>query len=96
MTAFSDRLADAVSRKGPLCVGIDPRWESLPKAIRRQVVPAADWAQRLLGELSGTAGMRAHEGERPAGTLADTLAATISRLTGSRRSEEHTSELQSH
>ena len=58
--------------------------KSLPKAIRRQVVPAADWAQRLLGELSGTAGMRAHEGERPAGSLADTLAATISRLTGSR------------
>lgn len=58
--------------------------KSLPKAIRRQVVPAADWAQRLLSELSGTAGMRAHEGERPAGSLADTLAATISRLTGSR------------
>lgn len=31
---FSDRLAEAVRRKGPLCVGIDPRWESLPKAIR--------------------------------------------------------------
>ncbi|MBW8872704.1 MAG: DUF3418 domain-containing protein, partial [Leifsonia sp.] len=31
-----------------------------------------------------TAGMRAHEGERPAGSLVDTLAATISRLTGSR------------
>ncbi len=58
--------------------------KSLPKAIRRQVVPAADWAKRLLGELSGTAGMRAHEGERPAASLADTLAATISRLTGSR------------
>ncbi|WP_374009978.1 ATP-dependent RNA helicase HrpA [Leifsonia sp. LS-T14] len=58
--------------------------KSLPKAIRRQVVPAADWAQRLLGELSGTAGMRAHEGERPAASLVDTLAATISRLTGSR------------
>ena len=58
--------------------------KSLPKAIRRQVVPAADWAQRLLGELSTTAGMRAHEGERPAASLTDTLAATISRLTGSR------------
>jgi len=31
---FSDRLADAVRRRGPLCVGIDPRWESLPKSIR--------------------------------------------------------------
>lgn len=34
MASFSDRLADAVRRKGPLCVGLDPRWESLPKAIR--------------------------------------------------------------
>ena len=35
MSAFSDRLADAVRAKGPLCVGIDPRWESLPLSIRR-------------------------------------------------------------
>ncbi len=34
MTAFTDRLADAVRRKGPLCVGIDPRLESLPTSIR--------------------------------------------------------------
>ncbi|HVK10845.1 MAG TPA: orotidine-5'-phosphate decarboxylase [Gemmataceae bacterium] len=34
-THFADRLADAVRRAGnPLCVGLDPRWESLPKAIR--------------------------------------------------------------
>ena len=33
-TSFSDRLAEAVRRKGPLCVGIDPRWEMLPKSIR--------------------------------------------------------------
>jgi orotidine-5'-phosphate decarboxylase len=34
-THFADRLADAVRRKGnALCVGLDPRWESLPKAIR--------------------------------------------------------------
>ncbi|AGW40890.1 ATP-dependent RNA helicase [Leifsonia xyli subsp. cynodontis DSM 46306] len=58
--------------------------KSLPKTIRRQVVPAADWAKRLLGELGGTAGMRAHEGERPAASLPDTVAAAISRLTGSR------------
>ncbi|VTS02778.1 orotidine 5 -phosphate decarboxylase : Orotidine 5'-phosphate decarboxylase OS=Rhodopirellula baltica (strain SH1) GN=pyrF PE=3 SV=1: OMPdecase [Gemmata massiliana] len=37
MPAFSDRLAEAVRQKGPLCVGIDPRWESLPKAIRESV-----------------------------------------------------------
>lgn len=33
---FPDRLAEAVRRKGPLCVGIDPRWEMLPLAIREQ------------------------------------------------------------
>jgi orotidine-5'-phosphate decarboxylase len=32
--SFSDRLAEVVRRKGPLCVGIDPRWESLPLSIR--------------------------------------------------------------
>jgi orotidine-5'-phosphate decarboxylase len=32
--SFSDRLAEAVRRRGPLCVGIDPRWESLPGSIR--------------------------------------------------------------
>lgn len=36
MTPFSDRLAEAVRRKGPLCVGLDPRWESLPKVIREK------------------------------------------------------------
>ncbi len=34
MPSFADRLAAAVGRKGPLCVGIDPRWESLPAALR--------------------------------------------------------------
>jgi orotidine-5'-phosphate decarboxylase len=34
MSAFADRLADAVRRKGPLCVGLDPRWDSLPTSIR--------------------------------------------------------------
>ncbi len=58
--------------------------KSLPKSIRRLVVPAADWAKRLLGELEDASGMRAHEGERPSASLADTLAALISRLTSSR------------
>src|SRR5262245_18216447 len=32
---FADRLANAVCRKRTaLCVGLDPRWESLPTAIR--------------------------------------------------------------
>ncbi len=33
MPTFPDRLADAVRRNGPLCVGIDPRWESLPSEM---------------------------------------------------------------
>lgn len=35
MPPFADRLADAVRRAGnPLCVGLDPRWESLPLPVR--------------------------------------------------------------
>ena len=35
MVPFADRLAEAVRRAGnPLCVGLDPRWESLPSAVR--------------------------------------------------------------
>jgi orotidine-5'-phosphate decarboxylase len=35
--SFPDRLAAALRRKGtPLCVGLDPRWESLPRALRDQ------------------------------------------------------------
>jgi orotidine-5'-phosphate decarboxylase len=35
MTHFADRLTDAIrSRGNPLCVGLDPRWESLPDSIR--------------------------------------------------------------
>ena len=30
MPSFSDRLAEAVARHGPLCVGLDPRLNSLP------------------------------------------------------------------
>jgi orotidine-5'-phosphate decarboxylase len=33
MSPFPDRLADAVRRKGSLCVGLDPRWEMLPRAL---------------------------------------------------------------
>lgn len=34
---FADRLADALRTKAtPLCVGLDPRWESLPKSIRER------------------------------------------------------------
>jgi orotidine-5'-phosphate decarboxylase len=37
MTPFPDRLVDAVRRRGPLCVGIDPRFESLPTSLRASV-----------------------------------------------------------
>lgn len=40
MAHFADRLADAVRRCGnPLCVGLDPRWESLPVSIRQRHGP---------------------------------------------------------
>ena len=42
MPRFDERLADAVRRKGnPVCLGIDPRWDSLPKAIRDRHDPDA-------------------------------------------------------
>jgi orotidine-5'-phosphate decarboxylase len=37
MAHFADRLCEAVRKKGnPLCVGLDPRWESLPDEIRHR------------------------------------------------------------
>src|SRR5438105_13662909 len=37
MHHFADRVSEAVRRKGTsLCVGLDPRWESLPEEIRRR------------------------------------------------------------
>ncbi|HXD89201.1 MAG TPA: orotidine-5'-phosphate decarboxylase [Urbifossiella sp.] len=51
MPSFSDRLADAVRRKGPLCVGIDPRWEMLPKRIRVSTEIVDDYARPSLGFL---------------------------------------------
>lgn len=37
MDHFADRLAAAVRAKGnPVCVGLDPRWESLPDEIRNR------------------------------------------------------------
>ncbi len=53
MTHFADRLAAAVQQKRtPLCVGLDPRWESLPVSIReRYPQPASAYevfCQRVL------------------------------------------------
>lgn len=37
MPHFADSLAEAVRSKGnPLCVGLDPRWDSLPTPIRKK------------------------------------------------------------
>jgi len=37
MEHFADRLTTLVRRRGnPLCVGLDPRWDSLPRAIQER------------------------------------------------------------
>ncbi|WP_194411091.1 ATP-dependent RNA helicase HrpA [Microbacterium cremeum] len=51
---------------------------SLPKAIRRHVVPAADWAATFAQDLAGQ-GPEAHDG-LPATSLRDALAARIHRV----------------
>lgn len=61
--------------------------KSLPKPIRRQVVPAADWATKLYSALSDTPGIHAHNGEQPQATLAAALAVAIGRMTGAKVSE---------
>ena len=56
--------------------------KSLPKSIRRNVVPAADWAQRLLGELPSEPGIVATLATPvPSASFAETLAALIQKLT---------------
>ena len=42
MKPFSDRLADAVRQFGPLCVGLDPRLESLPLLLRKKHATPSD------------------------------------------------------
>jgi orotidine-5'-phosphate decarboxylase len=37
---FGDRLADSVRQKSAVCVGLDPRWASLPDSIRASIEPA--------------------------------------------------------
>ncbi|MET0813492.1 MAG: ATP-dependent RNA helicase HrpA [Microbacterium sp.] len=55
---------------------------SLPKAIRRHVVPAADWAAKLAEELVGQ-GPESHGGLPPS-TLLDALASRIQRVANQR------------
>jgi orotidine-5'-phosphate decarboxylase len=43
MTLFADRLADAIrSKRTTLCVGLDPRLESLPRSIRERHADSPD------------------------------------------------------
>ncbi|MCS7020414.1 MAG: orotidine-5'-phosphate decarboxylase [Gemmataceae bacterium] len=46
MGQFGERLAEVVKRKGPLCVGLDPRWESLPDCYRR-LDPEFPWLPQV-------------------------------------------------
>ncbi|TFC28737.1 ATP-dependent RNA helicase HrpA [Cryobacterium sp. TMT1-3] len=56
--------------------------KSLPKSIRRTVVPAADWAARLLAELPGEPGIvETLPTPVPDASFAETLAALIQKLT---------------
>jgi orotidine-5'-phosphate decarboxylase len=45
MATFSDRLSEAVNRYGPLCVGLDPRLDMLPKAFAD--LPPVDAIERF-------------------------------------------------
>ncbi|KGJ79615.1 ATP-dependent helicase [Cryobacterium roopkundense] len=56
--------------------------KSLPKSIRRNVVPAADWAARLVNELPAQPGLvDAAQVSAPEDSFATTLAALIQKLT---------------
>jgi orotidine-5'-phosphate decarboxylase len=48
MTPFSDRLAEAVRQNGPLCVGLDPRAELLPKAFQADATGIERFCLRVL------------------------------------------------
>ena len=61
VTPFPDRLADAVRRSGPLCIGLDPRVESFPLALR----PAPGSGLAGLGAALESFGKRVLELARP-------------------------------
>jgi orotidine-5'-phosphate decarboxylase len=50
MPSFADRLAAAVRHKGPLCVGLDPRWDMLPRAYRAEARPGGEPSLRRAAE----------------------------------------------
>jgi orotidine-5'-phosphate decarboxylase len=48
MDPFPDRLAEAVRQNGPLCVGLDPRAELLPKAFQPDATGIEQFCLRVL------------------------------------------------
>lgn len=52
MPPFSDRLAEAVRRKGPLCVGIDPRWDLLPRYFREKARSGTELSLQTCSQLT--------------------------------------------
>lgn len=54
MSSFSDRLAEVVRRKGPLCVGLDPRWEMLPRDFRETTIISRNDQLRRCAQLTAT------------------------------------------
>ncbi len=56
MGIFAERLAEVVRRQGPLCVGIDPRWELLPRAWRGPLRPEGDPLQQAAAVVGRFAG----------------------------------------
>jgi orotidine-5'-phosphate decarboxylase len=65
MISFSDRLAEAVRRKGPLCVGIDPRWEMLPRDVRELSSPYFDDKLRHVAHITAAFCCRAMQLAEP-------------------------------
>jgi ATP-dependent helicase HrpA len=55
--------------------------KTLPKAIRRNVVPAGDWSRRLLAELPDAASLAEDLESAEASSIAEVLASSIQRLT---------------
>ena len=58
MSAFADRLVDAVRRSGPLCVGIDPHAGRIPELFGGDTPEGvANWAEAIVECAKGRAGV---------------------------------------
>lgn len=57
---FSKRLCQAVQAKGnPVCVGLDPRWESLPAQLRQDILAGSNEADESGNPTTGTLHLQA-------------------------------------